>query len=130
MIEFFMHMVPPTATAQMHKITRSGRVYDPPEVADARSKLLAYLAPNVPQNPLTGALRLCAEWRFPATGKHKPGEPRITKPDTDNLQKLLKDCMTKAGFWTDDALVAEEFVGKYWSEPERAGIHIRVEGIG
>ena len=29
----------------------------------------------------------------------------VTKPDTDNLQKLLKDCMTKCGFWKDDAQV-------------------------
>ena len=37
------------------------------------------------------------------TGISWDGEYRTTKPDTDNLQKLLKDCMTATGFWTDDA---------------------------
>ena len=123
-------MIPPTATAQMHKVTRQGRFYDPPEVADARAKLCAHLAQNVPEKPLTGPLRLYAKWCFPAwDGKHASGEPKITRPDTDNLQKLLKDCMTDVGFWKDDALVAEEFVGKYWADMEHTGIYIRVEVI-
>ena len=46
---------------------------------------------------------------------HYDGEYRITKPDTDNLQKMLKDCMTELGFWYDDAQVCEEHIGKYWS---------------
>ena len=130
MIEFFLRMIPPTATAQMHKVTRQGRFYDPPEVADARDKLCAHLAQNVPEKPLTGSLRLYAKWCFPAwDGKHASGEPKITRPDTDNLQKLLKDCMTDVGFWKDDALVAEEFVGKYWADMEHTGIYIRVEVI-
>lgn len=130
MIEFFLRMIPPTATAQMHKVTHQGRFYDPPEVADARAKLLAHLALNAPEKPLTGALRLYVKWCFPSRdGKHVTGEPKITRPDTDNLQKLLKDCMTAAGFWKDDALVAEEFVGKYWADMEHAGIYIRVEVI-
>lgn len=130
MIEFFMSMIPPTATAQMHKVTRQGRFYDPQEVADARAKLCAHLAQNAPESPLAGPLRLFVKWCFPAQdGKHASGEPKITRPDTDNLQKLLKDCMTVCGFWRDDALVAEEFVGKYWADPEHAGIYIRVEVI-
>lgn len=46
---------------------------------------------------------------------HYDGEYRVTKPDTDNLQKMLKDCMTELGFWYDDAQVCEEHIGKYWS---------------
>ena len=37
--------------------------------------------------------------------------------------------MTDVGFWKDDALVAEEFVGKYWADMEHTGIYIRVEVI-
>ena len=48
-----------------------------------------------------------------------------TKPDTDNLQKLFKDCMTKLGFWKDDARVASEIAEKFWSEV--VGIYVRVE---
>ena len=47
---------------------------------------------------------------------HPHGSYRVTKPDTDNLNKALKDCMTQLGFWADDAQVCEEHIGKYWSE--------------
>lgn len=54
-------------------------------------------------------------------------EYRITKPDTDNLQKMLKDCMTLVGFWKDDALVASEITEKFWAE--KPGIYIRIEEL-
>lgn len=63
---------------------------------------------------------------FPA-GRHQQGEYRITKPDTDNLQKLLKDCMTSVGFWKDDALVASEIAEKFWADPP--GIYIRIKEL-
>ena len=59
--------------------------------------------------------------------KHKDGEYRTQKPDTDNLQKLLKDCMTRCGFWKDDALVASETAEKLWAEAP--GIYIRIEEL-
>ena len=58
---------------------------------------------------------------------HENGEYRITKPDTDNLQKMLKDCMTKVGFWKDDALVASEITEKFWAD--QPGIYIRIEEL-
>ncbi len=55
------------------------------------------------------------------------GQYKHTKPDTDNLQKLLKDCMTELGFWKDDALVASELVQKFWGE--KTGIYINIEEL-
>ena len=55
------------------------------------------------------------------------GEYKTSRPDTDNLQKLLKDCMTLVGFWDDDALVASELVEKFWAE--FPGIYIRIEKL-
>lgn len=49
----------------------------------------------------------------------------LSKPDTDNLQKLLKDCMTAVGFWKDDALVASELCEKFWAQIP--GIFIKIE---
>ena len=60
-------------------------------------------------------------------GRQNVWEYRTTKPDTDNLQKLLKDCMTDVGFWKDDAQVASEICEKFWAEIP--GIWIRVEEI-
>ena len=67
------------------------------------------------------------KWCFPR-GRHGNGEYRTTRPDTDNLQKLLKDCMTAAGFWKDDALVASEIVEKFWADVP--GIYVRIEELG
>lgn len=127
--EFFMAMEPPTATAQEHKVSVvNGKpvFYDPPEVKRARRKLTACLIMHKPEKPLESGCRLLVKWCFPR-GKHRDGTYRITKPDTDNLQKLLKDCMTAAGFWQDDALVASEIVEKFWAEIP--GIYIRIEEL-
>ena len=121
-------MDPPTATAQEKKVTvvdGKPRYYDPAAVRDARKKLMEHLYPNRPEKPLTGPLALTALWLFPRGRSHKHGEWRTTKPDTDNLQKLLKDCMTRCGFWRDDAQVVRENVEKRWSDAP-TGIFIEI----
>ena len=128
--QFFMHMDPPTVTAQEHKVmVRNGRpvFFDPPELKDARAKLMAYLSQHRPKQPHIRGIRLFVKWLFPLAADHRDGEYRITKPDTDNLQKLLKDCMTKCGYWKDDALVASEIVEKFWADVP--GIWIRIEEL-
>jgi len=129
-MKFFIAMNPPTVTAQEHKVhVIKGKplFYDPPEVKDAKALLMGHLAPNKPITPLPGALSLYALWLFPK-GSHGNGEWRVTKPDTDNLQKLLKDCMTKCGFWKDDAQVVREVIEKRWSD-EPCGIYIEIEEL-
>ncbi len=127
--EFFMVMDPPTCTYQEKKVAViKGKpvLYDPPEVNTARLKLIGHLAKHKPAKQSECGIRLIVKWCFPR-GRHKNGEYRITKPDTDNLQKLLKDCMTTAGFWKDDALVASEIVEKFWAEIP--GIYVRIEEL-
>lgn len=126
MIEFFMAMKPPTTTAQQHKIS-NGRFYDPPELKAAKAKLRDHLIPHRPDKPLDGALRLVVKWCFPITGKHHDGEYKYTKPDTDNLNKVLKDLMEDLGFFVNDSRVASEIIEKFWSEIP--GIYIRLEEL-
>ena len=127
--QFFLAIKPPTVTYQEKRAgVRNGKpfFYEAPELKAARAKLTAHLSKHRPKTPYRGGVRLVVKWCFPR-GWHRDGEYRITKPDTDNLQKLLKDCMTATGFWTDDALVASEIVEKFWAE--RPGIFIRVEEL-
>ena len=127
-MEFFLPIIPPTVTAQEHKVRVAGgkpRFYDPLPVRQAREKLTAHLLPHKPPAPMANAVALSVLWLFPRGKRHKNGEWRITKPDTDNLQKLLKDCMTACGFWKDDAQVAREHVEKRWSD-EPCGIYIEI----
>ncbi len=131
MIEFFMPMKPPKITAQEKDITfnKKGKpiVYEPYKLAEAREKLSANLAGHVPDKMYTGAVRLFVKWLFPVTGKHRNGEYKTTRPDTDNLQKMLKDCMTKVGYWKDDALVASEIIEKFYADIP--GIYIRIDEL-
>lgn len=125
-MDFFMAMVPPTVThqeKQVHVVNGKPVFYEPQELKAARAKLEAYLVQHKPKQKYQGPVELVSTWCFPR-GSHKDGEYRITKPDTDNLQKLLKDCMTAVGFWKDDALVCREIVEKFWAEIP--GIYIRV----
>lgn len=127
--EFFMVMEPPTCTYQEKQVAViKGKpvFYDPPEVKAARLKLTANLVKYRPVEKYVCGVRLIVKWCF-SKGQHKNGEYRVTKPDTDNLQKLLKDCMTATGFWKDDALVASEIVEKFWAEVP--GIYIRIEEL-
>ena len=130
-MNFFLAMKPPTATHQEKQVrVVSGKpvFYDPASVKDAKDLLMSHLYPNRPEKPLPGAVSLSVIWLFPRGNEHRNGEWRITKPDTDNLQKLLKDCMTRCGFWKDDAQVARETIEKRWSD-EPSGIYIEVRAL-
>lgn len=138
MIEFFMPMIPPTVTQQEHKVTvsrKSGRVvfYDPPELKAARSRFMDQVGRYAPEAPLDGALQLITKWIWPMDQERQEMlavvDPdrfawKTTKPDTDNLIKLLKDCMTRTGFWKDDAQVASEVTEKFLAN--RPGIYVKI----
>lgn len=132
MIEFFMPMAKVPTTTHQQKQVRvvKGKpvFYEPADLQAARAKLTAHLGQHVPDKKFTGAVQLVTKWCFPVKGKHVHGEYKTTKPDTDNLQKLLKDCMTDLGFWQDDALVASEIIEKFYAD--LPGIYIRIEAIG
>ena len=50
-----------------------------------------------------------------------PG-PHTSKPDLDNLAKLVLDRVTRNGrFWGDDAQVDMLAIGKEWAQPGEAG---------
>ena len=131
MMEFFMAMDPPTATHQEKKwrvVNGKPVPYEPPELKAARVKLLSYLAQHKPEKKYARAVELTTKWCFPCwNNRHFPGEYRTSKPDTDNLQKLLKDCMTHVGFWEDDALVCREVTEKFWGN--YPGIYVRIEEL-
>lgn len=124
----FFPMIPPKTTAQMHKIVvRNGKpyIYDPEPVVKAKEKLMAHLGQRAPAKPFEGALSLSVIWNFPVIKGHQASEPYLKKPDTDNLQKMLKDVMTKLRYWNDDAQVCcEMIVKKYAAIP---GIFVQID---
>lgn len=134
MIEFFMPMIPPTITHQEHKVmVRNGKpvFYDPPELKAARAKLTDAVGKFSPEYLLHGPVQLITKWiwpleELPMIEKVDPNyfEWKTTKPDTDNLIKMLKDCMTKTGFWLDDCQVVSEVTEKMLSFTP--GIYVKV----
>lgn len=132
-MRFKLKIIPPTATAQQKgEQIISGRIhhYKKKNVRQAEAILRDALMPYLPAEPIVDKpIRLSVLWMFPypkSARKHKPGHSRwkITRPDTDNLNKLLKDVMTDMGFWKDDALISLENIQKiYDDEP---GIRISI----
>lgn len=120
----------PTVTYQQKKVTNKNRkvtFYEPAKLKEARQSLMDGLYPHRPSEPFSGAVRLLSVWLFDTKDKRKLDTWKITKPDTDNLVKLLKDCMTECGYWSDDAQVCKEEIQKVWSSP--SGIYIEVEEL-
>lgn len=127
-MKFFIEMIPPTATAQEKQVRIiHGKpiFYEPAKLKKAKLLLTEKLILHRPDEPLTGPLALHVIWLFPKGKSHKHGEWRVTRPDTDNLEKMLKDCMTRCGYWKDDAQVVKETAEKRWSD-EPTGISIEI----
>jgi len=62
-----------------------------------------------PKEPMGGCIRASINFAYPLLAKHKGKmmtEPKITRPDCDNLVKSVLDSLTNMGYITDDANVA------------------------
>ena len=126
-----LKMDPPTATSQENKVAFVGGKmmhYKSKGAKETFKVLTKALKPYVPEEPMDGPIRLVVLWRFPKGKSHKHNEWKTSKPDTDNLQKALKDVMTRLGFWVDDSRVCGELVAKIWSDDP--GITIQYEQMG
>lgn len=132
-IEAFLPMNKiPTVTAQEKGVNfKARKFYTKPEVEATARLYRLLLLPYKPTEPLKGAIALRVSFRFPLSKGHYEGQYKTTKPDTDNMLKLLKDVMSNGrkgvGFWEDDAQVAYEVVKKTYSKD--SGIFISVEKI-
>jgi Holliday junction resolvase len=120
----------PTVTAQQQKLAIWGgkpHTFKDAELAAVEDLFMSHLAKQAPEKPYRGPIQLTTSWLF----GYKDAIPGIfvevveiddpehvfktTRPDTDNLLKMFKDCMTKTGFWKDDAQVCDERTIKRYS---------------
>lgn len=85
--------------------------YKKASVREAERVLSWQLKRFVPDEPLTGPIRLRVEWFFELK-KQKREEWKITRPDLDNLEKGLLDVMTDLGFWRDDSQIVVKITTK------------------
>jgi Holliday junction resolvase RusA-like endonuclease len=136
MIEFFLPMIPPTATSQTKRLVMVGgkpRFFPKKEHAKAEADLMTLIKPKAPTEPLDGPILLQVDFTFPwrkTEGKRRKEWGRIPndkRPDADNLVKLVGDVLTKANFYADDGQVADLRVAKYWGD--EPGIKISISPI-
>lgn len=125
--QFYLHFeTMPKGTAQQKGVSiihGKPHFYEKANVRETRQELTQALTPYRPKKPSTLPIVLKVWFYFDTKDKKKWNQPKPTRPDTDNLQKLLKDCMTDVGFWLDDAQVVEETVGKYYAEKATIAVY-------
>ena len=97
----------------------------------AQNDLMTLLMPHRPAEPMQGAVKLVVTWRYPWR-KSEPKRnralgvmPCTTRPDVDNLCKILLDCMTRLAYWSDDGQVATLTVMKQWGDGPGIGIVVQ-----
>lgn len=105
------------------------RCYDPGTAEGWKSSIAQAAKSFVPSQPIEGPIALYAYFTMPRPGGHygkKGGQPYLkdkaphyvtSKPDLDNLEKALMDCLTLLGFWHDDAQVCVKHSGKSYGHP-------------
>ena len=135
-MNLYLDIDPPRTTAQQkgERVDRYGHIhhYMKASVRKAHDLLLRELLPARPDAPIEGPISLSCIWVFNRPRGEK-AEYKTTRPDTDNLQKLLKDVMTECGYWLDDSQVVSELAVKMWSGNDgpyrKRGIYITYRKI-
>lgn len=106
---------------------RHGGTYKTQALKDWEAKLTQYLRRYIPDKPIDGPVLLRVTFGYKATKKADLWKWKITRPDTDNSIKTIKDVMSKLKFWNDDAQVTHEICKKMWVD--QPGLIIIVEEL-
>lgn len=119
----------PYKTAQQKGVRRlkSGGVmfYTKDEVKAEGLRMRGYLKSAKPKRPLEGPLRVCVSIVHPLTmqlAKQYADRledvtlliPHPKRPDADNTAKLVLDMAGQAGWWIDDAQIADLRIQKFY----------------
>ena len=113
----------PFGTAQMKRYDgRSGHFFKSARLMQTEATYMGRLLPHCPKEPSELPIALSIEFRYSAKSKMLRGTWKTSRPDVDNIAKLLIDCMTKSGFWKDDSQIVRLTLEKNYSEKELAEI--------
>lgn len=128
-IYFFIQGDPPTCTAQERRIVWSKKMtYLPQAVKEAKAHYYAAAIPYAPAEPFDDAVELELHFHF-YQKNGKVGKCKTTKPDCDNLAKLLTDSLAEAGFFVNDSRIARLTVTKDFVEQENAGVEVLMKRL-
>lgn len=130
-IEFFHEFTPPKTTNQQRRQSAAGGyLHDAGRIAKATWQ--AVLEQYKPEKPLSGAVKAVIILTWPHTlksAKMRAGlpVPKTTRPDGDNLIKMIKDVMQKTGYFKDDAQIYSETIERWHGEIP--GVSVTIEEI-
>jgi Holliday junction resolvase RusA-like endonuclease len=136
---FRIDWTPPKATHQgsatILKDSRTGRLFTGKPKgspgAKAKKQWIFWLAQYRPREPFTGPLEvqitITYPWRTkdPLKKRALGPAPMDTKPDLDNLLKLVLDAMTACRFWKDDNQVTDLKAKKRLGD--RPGVKVTIQ---
>lgn len=128
-MKFYVKMdeVPKTTAQQKKFSTRTKTFYKTSKIKQSEYLLVRALSGRQPRKTYDTPIELSVTWLFPNTKKSKDGERKATRPDLDNLQKLLQDIMCKLGYYKDDSLITDLIIKKRWHR--HSGLIIKINEV-
>ena len=106
----------PKGTSQMKRVNhRNGTFFEGKDLKEARRIYTNCLSQCAPEHPIEGPVMVRMNFGYFIKDKKKKGKPKTSRPDCDNLVKLVLDCMTSLGYWNDDSQIVSLTVGKMFS---------------
>lgn len=133
-IDIALRCVPSTFTAQQKKlviVNGHPRFFPSARQKAEEATLAALLQPYRPAAPIAGAVRLSMAFTWPhlkSTPRRRLGgvEPKMTRPDVENVAKGAIDLLVKLRFLEDDAQIAHLVLQKCHGPESAVGIRIQI----
>lgn len=120
----------PKGTSQMKRVNhRSGRFFEGKELQEARAAYEDRLRPFAPDQPFDGPVKVSIGFGYFVKNIKLRGKPKTSRPDADNLVKLVLDVMTKIGYWNDDSQIVELTIMKHWAIGNEANLYVHVREV-
>lgn len=126
----FVLWMKPQGTAQQKgiRIVKKGGKqfpmhYEKAKLKDTREEYMHNLRRFAPRAPILGPVGIRIKFHIKTKAKQSGYKP--TRPDLDNMEKLLLDCMTQAGFWEDDSQIAVKGSSKEYDKEDFIEIEVR-----
>lgn len=129
-----LDMTPPSVTHQgggKRMNRRTGAFFGNPAYEAAKQETILKLKRYLRREAFTGPVAITVlwvrPWRTSEAAKRRKGGllPCTTKPDLDNMNKMLMDCLTELEFLQDDAQVSQLLLSKAWGDTPGIWIHVR-----
>jgi len=115
----------PVAKGRPKFSTRGGfaRAYTPKKTREAEEDFLEQALHSKPAEPILGAVMLKVDFHYVKPKSRKKFHFWTTKPDLDNLVKLVKDSLNGV-FWKDDSQIINISARKVYGSSNKTEVMI------